>query len=129
MDKVWDLKIEERSQIEQERIEADYKIIKKRIGSIIFRRADMEPSRNNYYLARELYREIFKDSDENLSFSSTLNLKYFILKSHSLTINDVIQNEFKKILEQNSEIERLKLRLKFYETTFPQPFLKDLHNT
>jgi hypothetical protein len=35
-------------------------------------------------------------------------------------MNDVISNEYKKILEQEYEIERLKKRLEFYEKTFTQ---------
>ena len=124
----WDMKINSRHNTEKERVEVVFKEIKKQIGRKIFSAFGIwKDKEQSYWIARKIYEDIFAYSDqETISFLG-IDLKTKLMKGHHFCMNDVIENEYKKILEQSYEIERLKKRLEFYEKTFPVPFLEDCH--
>jgi hypothetical protein len=125
---LWDMKINIRHEKEKERVEVVFKEIKKQIGRKIFTTFGIfKDKEESYFMAKKIYEDIFAYSDqETISFLG-IDLKTKLMKGHHHCMNDVIQNEYKKILEQSYEIERLKKRLEFYEKTFPVPFLEDCH--
>lgn len=127
-EKVWDLNIKQRRRTEEERAEIAFKEIKKIIGKKIFTSFGIWKEKDDgYWVAKKIYESIFEYSDNpSLSFLG-IDLKIRLSKGHFNLMNDIIQNEYGKILEQAREIEDLKSRLKFYETTHPMPFLKDMH--
>ena len=126
--RLWDMKINKRHEKEKERVEVVFKEIKKQIGRKLFSTFGIwKDKEESYWIARKIYEDIFAYSDdETISFLG-IDLKTKLMKGHHFCMNDVINNEYKKILEQSYEIERLKKRLEFYDKTFPVPFLEDCH--
>jgi len=112
----WDMKINIRHQKEKERVELVFKEIKKNIGRKIFSTFKIwKDDQQDYWIARKIYENIFSYSEEESSAFLGIDLKSKLMKGHHYCMNDTIENEYKKILQQSYEIECLKRRLEFYE--------------
>ncbi len=125
--KEWSMKIDERHRKEQDRVDIVFREIKRRIGRKIFSTFGIFKEKDeSYWMAKKIYDDIFLYSDDDSTSFLGIDLKTKLMKGHHECMSDVIQNEYKKILEQSYEIESLKKRLEFHEKIFPQ-LLADLH--
>ena len=128
--KTWDLKINSRNEAEKERCELAFKEIKKDIGRKIFTSVGIwDKTDNGYWIAKKIYESIFAYSDDDSASFLGLDLKTKLMKGHHYCMNDIIENEYRKILEQAQEIEILKSRIDFFENIFLNLNLKPYENT
>lgn len=116
MKKQWDLRTNERHELALNQTEKVTRETRKIIGRLIFdevRYYNDEDKEFRLSVARSIYSKICKDFGYRFG---KIDLQTKLMKVHHLTMNSVIENEYKEILTLKYDNEQLIKRVKFLES-------------